>query len=89
MRAPLYGINLGYNGQFTLRSGCFFRFFLEKIGYKLFLFIPGLQVLKSKVFVYVSMIRAFVFDGFVSENVKVVFLKMLKMFTNSVPSVTV
>ena len=38
---------------------------------------------------YVSMIRAFVFDGFVSENVKVVFLKMLKMFTNSVPSVTV
>ena len=38
---------------------------------------------------YVSMIRVFVFDGFVSENVKVVFLKMLKMFTNSVPSVTV
>ena len=38
---------------------------------------------------YVSVILAFVFDGFVPENAKFVFLKMLKMFTNSVPSVTV
>ena len=45
--------------------------------------------MESKVFAYMSMIRAFVFGGFVSENVKVVFLRMLKMFTNSVPSVTV
>ena len=38
---------------------------------------------------YVSMICAFVFDGFVTENVKSRLSQNAEMFTNSVPSVTV